>query len=37
MPNEMKRPCTLWGHTFDACDVKAVNDYLTFKEGRDND
>ena len=32
MPNEMIRPCTLWGQTFDACDVKAVNDYLTFEE-----
>jgi hypothetical protein len=32
MTNEMMRPCTLWGETFDACDVKAVNDYLTFKE-----
>lgn len=29
---EMMRPCTLWGKTFDACDVKAVNDYLTFNE-----
>lgn len=32
MPNKMIRPCTLWGETFDACDVKAVNDYLTFEE-----
>jgi hypothetical protein len=32
MTNEMMRPCTLWGQTFDACDVKAVNDYLTFEE-----
>ena len=31
MPNEI-RPCTLWGETFDACDVKAINDYFTFEE-----
>jgi hypothetical protein len=28
----MRRPCTLWGETFDAVGVKAVNDYLTFEE-----
>ena len=31
MPNEI-RPCTLWGETFDAVGVQAVNDYLTFEE-----
>ena len=31
MINEI-RPCTLWGETFDAVGVKAVNDYLTFEE-----
>ena len=24
MPNEIIRPCTLWGHTFDAVDVLSV-------------
>jgi hypothetical protein len=33
MTNEMMRPCTLWGHTFDACDVVEVDGNINTIDG----